>query len=688
MAVMSSNTNSSTCPVNNSGQVAFTASLDGGGRGVYLFTPELHWLSLTGGDWADENRWTLRMTPPQAVHNAHIDPDDGLTVVGPDGAVTVKSLTIGAKTSGVAELQTQPGSTLTATEGVTIGVRGRLSGQGTVASRIAGEGQIEAAGGTLTLGDGGDSNSLTFTGTLAAGAGATLHLDYGVPANLAADVSLSGGNLSAPAGVVLSPGTVLGGNGVVQADVVNNGSVLADGGTLTFAGEFQSEDAPVGGTAIAIADTGSFIGRGVVDCEFASAAGSRTTLTGDLALGSAASPQGVDVAGSLTVGGHTLTLHDANRAELRGETTIDGGMLTAPGGTRNTGRVLMRASGSHIGGGTFTNEGLLRVTNGTGHEISAPLDNAPGGEIETFDDVLFSGPSNSNAGRISVIGTAMAFQQAAVNHTGGQINAINATLQFDGGLTNSGELNLIHSTVIGAVQAAGGSAAVEGTVTFAGDVSGNAAFTGTGQAVFTADVSPGVMSFEGDVTFGGSATLIIELGGQTPGDEHDQLIAGGELTPGGTLRISLIDGLVPQAGDTFDILDFASVSAAAFTTIELPELVGREVWDTSNLYTTGAISVIGMLAGDTDIDWDVDGVDYDTFLNAFGTTGGWQTDFDENGRVDLVDFAMMRGNFGLGVESAPDSEFGVTTPEPATLTLLALGGLAVLRRRRRSPKTV
>jgi len=682
-----SNTNSSACPINNSGQVAFTAFLSGDAQssGVYLFTPELHWRSPTGGDWTDEDRWTLRMTP-QPFNNAHIDPDDGLTVVGPAGALAVKSLTIGALTSGLAELQIQPGSTLTATEGVTIGLRGKLSGQGTVPSRIGGEGAIEAVGGTLTLGDGGDSSRLTFTGTLAADAGATLHLNYGTPASLAANVNLSGGSLPAPAGVVLAPGAVLSGHGEVQADLLNNGSVLADGGTLTFAGEFRSEDAPVGGTAIAIAATGSFVGRGLVDCEFTSLTGSQTILTGDLAVGNAVSTDGVDVSGSLAVGLHTLTLQDADQAQLHGETTIDGGLVTAPGGIRNTGRVLMRAAGSRISGGTFTNEGLLRVTDGVGHEIAASLSNASGADVEAFEDVLFSGPSNFNAGRISAVGTAVVFQQAVVNDSGGQINAINATLQFDGGLTNSGELNLIHSTVIGDVQAAGGPPAVEGIVTFAGDVSGNAVFTGAGQAVFTAGVNPGVnpgvMSFEGDVAFGSGATLTIELGGLTPGDEHDQLVVGGELTPGGTLQISLIDDLVPNTGDIFDIFDFASASPASFDTIDLPELTGRKAWDTSNLYTTGEVSVIAMLIGDTDTDWDVDVVDYIAFMNTFGATGGWPTDFDEDGRVDLTDFAMLRGNFGSGVGSAPDSESGPTIPEPATLILMA-GGLPVLLRLRR-----
>ena len=92
--------------------------------------------------------------------------------------------------------------------------------------------------------------------------------------------------------------------------------------------------------------------------------------------------------------------------------------------------------------------------------------------------------------------------------------------------------------------------------------------------------------------------------------------------------------------------------------------------------------------GDTDGDWDIDGNDLSTFTGHFGTTsptGGLVGDFDGDGDVDLDDFAAMRKGFGFGVPpgapvSAPDATHA---PEPATLCLLALGGLAVLRRRGR-----
>jgi len=87
--------------------------------------------------------------------------------------------------------------------------------------------------------------------------------------------------------------------------------------------------------------------------------------------------------------------------------------------------------------------------------------------------------------------------------------------------------------------------------------------------------------------------------------------------------------------------------------------------------------------GDTNGDNIVNDLDYDNLLAQFGGAPGVESaDFNADGLVDLADFALQRGNFGFGVFPAPDSEFAAAIPEPATLSLLTLGCLAVLRRRR------
>ncbi|MDP6634042.1 MAG: PEP-CTERM sorting domain-containing protein [Phycisphaerae bacterium] len=61
-------------------------------------------------------------------------------------------------------------------------------------------------------------------------------------------------------------------------------------------------------------------------------------------------------------------------------------------------------------------------------------------------------------------------------------------------------------------------------------------------------------------------------------------------------------------------------------------------------------------------------------------------DIDDDGDVDLDDFSLLRQGFGFGVPAPPASAppaAGAAIPEPATLCLLAFGGLAALRRRRK-----
>jgi len=91
--------------------------------------------------------------------------------------------------------------------------------------------------------------------------------------------------------------------------------------------------------------------------------------------------------------------------------------------------------------------------------------------------------------------------------------------------------------------------------------------------------------------------------------------------------------------------------------------------------------VTSVIAGDANWDGIVDAADYITLKRNFGMATGARYkdgDFDGDHDVDWNDLQTLMGNFGArGVGSAP------AAPEPATLGLLALGGLALIRRRPR-----
>ena len=102
---------------------------------------------------------------------------------------------------------------------------------------------------------------------------------------------------------------------------------------------------------------------------------------------------------------------------------------------------------------------------------------------------------------------------------------------------------------------------------------------------------------------------------------------------------------------------------------------------------TGVIEVIPfviIVPGDVDGDGDVDLADVGYFEAQFGASGlplppgANSADLDEDGDVDLDDLVFIRDNFGY-VSAAPPA----ATPEPATMTVLAIGGLMALGRRRR-----
>jgi hypothetical protein len=113
--------------------------------------------------------------------------------------------------------------------------------------------------------------------------------------------------------------------------------------------------------------------------------------------------------------------------------------------------------------------------------------------------------------------------------------------------------------------------------------------------------------------------------------------------------------------------------------------------------------------GDASLDGQVNLTDLSILASHFGnTTAQWdQADFSYDGTVNLTDLSILASHFGDGVGNTLDdarvhaqfgqdlamiessdpafaSEVSRLVPEPSSLTLLAIGGMGLLKRRRRS----
>jgi hypothetical protein len=173
--------------------------------------------------------------------------------------------------------------------------------------------------------------------------------------------------------------------------------------------------------------------------------------------------------------------------------------------------------------------------------------------------------------------------------------------------------------------------------------------------------------------------LEMELGGTTAGTAYDEIQATGALSLSGTLHVSLINGFVPTTGQAFDILDWGTLSGT-FSSISLPTLSGL-AWNTSQLYTTGVISVTGAgLPGDYNNNGVVDASDYVVWRNNQGSTNVLAND-PIGGTIGVAQYNQWRTHLGQTAGSGSATSRNAIVPEPASALLLLIGMLAMCSRR-------
>jgi hypothetical protein len=202
-----------------------------------------------------------------------------------------------------------------------------------------------------------------------------------------------------------------------------------------------------------------------------------------------------------------------------------------------------------------------------------------------------------------------------------------------------------------------------GTLAGEGTIIGN--LTNAGGIVSPGN-STGRLDVTGSYIQGSTSTLSVEIGGTLAELQYDQFFISGTASLAGSLTVDLLDlgagTFAPSFGDTFDILKAGSGRSGTFSVLDLPSLSSGLDWQVNYLPNFVQLEVIASvgIAGDFDLDGDVDGRDF-----LF-----WQRD---PGVGNLTDWQTGYGTEALSVVTA------VPEPSFAIMVVIVLGACSARR---------
>jgi fibronectin-binding autotransporter adhesin len=238
---------------------------------------------------------------------------------------------------------------------------------------------------------------------------------------------------------------------------------------------------------------------------------------------------------------------------------LAGGTLT--GGTYTVTGQLDIADGITTNDASITligSSGEIVNTSAGGNALTALVANAIKGSLTLQSgQVLTTGASFSNAGKITV-GAGSGFTVGG----GGTFTQTAGTTIVDGTLTASTGLDVQKGTLEG-------KGTLVGAVTSAGTLI-------VGDAVTKA----GLLTINGAYTQSATGVLDVAVGGTTVGSQYGQLAVSNGVSLGGTLTLKLINGFVPELGETFTIVTGSAVTGQ-FTTVKGTSINSGEHFEVS-----------------------------------------------------------------------------------------------------------
>ncbi len=357
----------------------------------------------------------------------------------------------------------------------------------------------------------------------------------------------AGGYFSFPGGI-----TIAGGAGI-------NDSVIVTG-TGNTEGVYTTAVSPAGQTQLNVTDSG--LSQTIRYGEF-----ENLTFRGLLTFSANS---------TLSIGSNNLTINAATPINLGNLTLIAGGSLTSDG------VVSLGPAETIIGFGaiqsSFIGEAssLLRLSGGdmiVGNS-SSNIGFSSRGIVEVGSNKLTLRDANQAA-----LGVQTTIGKDGVP---GRIDASNGLLvDFGNNITGVGvilTLNNVNQLLMNNGSIVGASALQQieltGFVKGVGTLS-NVTISGTNSPGF----SPAVVQY-GSMVYGGSGTVVMEIGGTTPGSSgHDQINHTGIATLGGTLDVQTINSFNPSVGQSFVLMTATGGFAGSFSTVKMPGAPVGSKWD-------------------------------------------------------------------------------------------------------------